>query len=100
MLGAVMDQMAALAQGPQVAAAIVPWVVVEMRGGEDDAGVSEAYGVLDIRPTRRPAPPISPCPLTRIEPSPVRQYTQCRAVRPTAPLANAVGAAEANRIAD
>lgn len=69
---AVVAQMAGLAEGAEIAQPVVGGIVVEVRGGEDDAGGAEADRVEQGGPAARPTAAVAPGFCAHIEPAPVR----------------------------
>src|SRR5690242_1339625 len=100
MLVAVVDQMAALAERPQIAGAAIAWIVVEMGGGQDHPPDAHCRIVDDVRPSRWSAAIISPKASLVIEPAAVGELSDPLTMWPATLLAAASGAAEADRGAD
>jgi len=93
---AVVQHVAALAKGAQVAPAVVGRVAVQMRGGEHHAGGAEPHRIDQIGPACGPAAPVAPGSHVGVEPAAVGQAAQPGEVRPGAALAAAAGALEAH----
>ena len=70
---AVLQHMAALAEAPQVGEPVVGRIVVQMRGGEHDAGQTDLRGIDQIRPARGTTTPVAPCSHCLVEPAAVGQ---------------------------
>ena len=87
------------AQARQVAQAIVPRIVIEMGGGQDDPGVADLGRFDEVGPAR-PAAAVAPGAARGIEPAPIGQTADCCTMRPAAVLADAGGALEAETPAD
>jgi hypothetical protein len=81
-LGAVVEQMAALAERAQVAGPRVARVVVEMGGGEHHAGLLEVAILAVGRPSDCPAPAIAPGLVLVIEPAAVAEVVLALALLP------------------
>ena len=60
MVRMIMDHVAALTEAFQVALPVVARIMIEMRRRQDDAGLPERHRLLDIRPSRWPAPAAAP----------------------------------------
>ena len=100
MVRSIMDHVAALAETFQVALPVVARIMIEMRRRQDDAGLSERHRLLDIRPSRWPAPTITPRVARGVEPATIGQATDSLTMRPAASLADTTGALEAHASAD
>jgi hypothetical protein len=100
MVRSIMNHVAALAETLQVALPVVARIMIEMRRRQDDAGLSERHRILDIRPSRWPAPTITPRVARGVEPATIGQATDSLAMRPAASLADTTGALEAHPSAD
>ena len=94
----VVQHVAALAQAPQVARAVVGRVVAEMSGSQHHPGHTLPGGLGGTRRrTRPPAPGAAPLPGAGVQPTPFRQARDQLPVRPPVPLATSAGPAEADR---
>ena len=100
MVRTIMDHVAALTQAFQVALPVVARIMIEMRRRQDDAGLPERHRLLDIRPSRWPAPAAAPGVAHRVEPTAIGQAADGLSVRPAAPLADTTGALETHASAD
>jgi hypothetical protein len=96
MVGAIVDQVAALTEAAEVTEAVVGRIVIEVRGGEHDARRPQPHHLLEVGPAGEAAALVAPGGSLGIEPSPVRQAPHGGAVRPAAALAHAMGALEAD----
>ena len=93
MVRPVVDQVAALTQALQIARPIVARIVVEVCGGQDDAGPSYPCGLSDIGPGGGLALVIAPRMTGSVEPAAVRQAANGFAMWPAAPCEAASGMA-------
>lgn len=101
MLGPVVQDMAPLAERPQVGRVVVAGIVIEVRARQVDAGglhhraCRQAFqgGELELA-----APAAAPSTLRGIPPTPVAKVEHELAVRTAAPLAAALGAAEPDHL--
>ena len=94
MVRSIMDHVAALAETFQVALPVVARIMIEMRRRQDDAGLSERHRLLDVRPSRWPAPTITPRVACGVEPAAIGQAADGLTVPPSASLADTTGALE------
>ena len=92
----VVQHVAALAQAAEVAQPVVGRVAVKVRGGEHDAGGTQAGSLDQIRPATGLAPAITPSVRRLVEPTSVGQAAEPDQVRAPAGLAAAVGALESD----
>jgi hypothetical protein len=90
----VVQHVAALAEAAEVAQLVVGWVAVEVRGGEHDAGGTQARSLDQIRPATRLTPAIAPGARRLVEPTPVWQAAEPDQMRAPAGLAASAGALE------
>ena len=100
MMRPVVQNVTALTEAAQIAQPVVGGVVVEMGGGEHDAGGAQADSVHQVGPACGAAAPIPPRFSIHIEPAPIWQTAKFCQVRPAAVLAAALGTLEANLAAE
>ena len=98
MLGRVVEHVAALAQGGEVAWDVVPRIVIEMRAGEDDIGRADAAKREAIADRDPPAPLRAPASRFGVPPAPVAEMRDEAAMRPCTLFAARAGAAEPDRL--
>ena len=96
MVGPIVQHVAALAQAFQVARMVVRRVVVEMGGGEHDAGNALRGQISGGGAGTAPASAVPPVPHGAVEPASVGQAGHGLAVRAAARLAPTPGASEAD----
>ena len=95
----VVQQVAALAEGPQVGEPVVCGIAVEMGGGKHDAGGTQPDGLDQVGPPGWPAPAVPPGLGGLIEPAAIRQAAQPGQMRPSAALALSSRPLEAHTVA-
>ena len=98
MLRAVVQHVAALAEGLQVRGSVVGWVVIEMRAGQDHARRPDSPLPQPQRgePREWSAVSITPPLLVAIPPAPIAQVADHASVRAAAPFAFALRSSEAD----
>ena len=98
MLGAIVVDVAALAEGCEVPVEIIGGVVIAVRGSQHDAGRTDATEIFDRRQaTQRTALSIAPSSDAGIPPAPITEMVHGQPMRPTAALAGATRPPEADR---
>ena len=97
---AIVKHVAALTKTPQVAQPVVGWIMIEVSGGEHDAGCPQPGYVFQVGPSGDATTPVPPRSLCRIEPPSVRQAAHDGTMWPAAALAPAAGALEADAAAE
>ena len=100
MVRAVVEHVAALAKTAQVAQPVVGRIMIEVGGGEHDAGRPQPRYVFQVGPSGDATAPVPPGGLCRIEPPSVRQAAHDGTMWPAAALAPAAGTLEANAAAE
>ena len=95
----VVQQVAALAEGPQVGEPVVGGIAIEMGGGEHDAGGAQPDGLDLVGPTGGPAPAVPPGLCGLIKPASIRQAAQPGQMQPSAALALSSRLLEAHTVA-
>lgn len=93
-VGAVMQEVAALAQRPEVPEAVVGRVMVEVGRGEDRARRADEDGLHEVRPAGRAVPRVPPGAGSWVVPPPVGKAAQHMLMGPAAALAAAASPAE------
>lgn len=66
-----MDHVAALTEAPEVAEPVVGRIVIQMRGGQHDAGCPDPDHLLEVSPARVAAPLVAPGLPVRVIPAAV-----------------------------
>jgi hypothetical protein len=92
----IVQHVAALAQAAKVAQPVVRRVAVEVRGGEHDAGETQARSLDQIRPAAGLALAIAPGARRLVEPATVRQAAEPEQVGAPAGLAASAGTLESD----
>ena len=100
MIGTVVNKMAALTQTSQILQPIVPRIIIEVRGSQNDAGLAHASHFFDIGPAGRAAAMIAPSLTGRVVPPPVRQNADDFAIWVPTALTGATGALEPHMVAE
>jgi hypothetical protein len=72
MMGAVVDQVAALAKAAQVFRAVIAGIMIQVSRGQHDAGLPDPGCFLDIRPCRRFTPITTPGVSLDVKPAAIR----------------------------
>ena len=96
---AVVQEVAALAQAPQIGEPVVGRVVVQVGRGQHHAGDAQPRRFQQGGPARRSAAPVAPRRGRLVKPAPVGQHANLQQMRTVAPLATSTGALEADAAA-
>ena len=86
-----MDHVAALAQALEIARPVIARVMIEVRRGQDHAGLPDLRRFHQIGPTGRSTAAIAPGPTGGVEPATVGQTANRHAMWAAASLAQAGG---------
>ena len=100
MMGAVMGQVAALAEASQVTEPVMGGVMVEVGGREAHARCADLSGLEQVGPGGGASAAVAPSILLRIEPAAIGEAAEVRGMGAGASLAASGGADEADMAAE
>ena len=96
MIGAVMDQVAALTEASQVAEPIVGRIMIKVCGRKDDTRCPYSNDLFQVRPASTAPPPVTPGLPFWIVPASIRKGAHSDPMRPAAVLTYPAGALKAH----